>query len=282
MEKKDSIFAGLNPSPAPPASVHKTSEPPPARGRPENDAKVAALEVSIKALQTEIAALKQAVSRPPAPPPPPPAKTDPELLARIERSETGLIEIKKLLDSSKEDVATVNFKIADTITALEAAHHRLSAYTEEFSGIEQECRKSLGEMQGYLKNVSQKLVAQRLDDHLKDSVTRLSGRLSDIEKAMYASLGDLSSRLMSDEVLYGKIFSEAEERMRKGLAPDIQAINGQLKGIGEKVTWLMDEYNIVMERKIRVLDAKYSAFDALSARVEMLGEALSREKEAGK
>ncbi len=154
----------------------------------------------------------------------------------------------------------------------------LSQYAAEFSDIERECRKSLGEIQGYVKNIDQKLVAERFDEYLKDSVSRLNGKLAGVEKAMHAGLSDLSSRLMTSEVLYGKIFSDAEDKLRKGLEPDMQEVNGRLKDLRAKVTWLTDEYSIVMERKMRVLEAKYSAFDVISARMDTINEVLKSEK----
>ena len=389
MENKDSIFAKLNPAPAP-AQFQSTREPGPAPARAENDARVAGLEAAVKALQSEIAALKQAASRPQPPPPPPPlslpAKHDKDLISRLERSESGVLELKnmffeyqsqmekhleviasknevsengvlglknmfleyqsqikkhleiiaskneasengvlefktmfseyrsqmkkhlEIITSKNEELAalrgmsaesltafetmmkhTVNAEVdavkvmvSDKLAAFEAMRKRtVSEYTAEFSGIERECRKTLGEVKGYLENVSQKLVAERFDDYLKDSVSRLSGKVADVEKAMHTGLADLSSRLMSDEVLYGKIFVESEDRLRKGLEPDMQAVNGQLKSLREKLTWLTDEYSIVMERKMRALEVKYSAFDVISARMDTINEALRSENDSG-
>ncbi|HAH32937.1 MAG TPA: hypothetical protein DCL44_11560 [Elusimicrobia bacterium] len=283
MEKKESLFAGLTPSPV--------SAPGSAQAKPESDARVAPLEVSVRALQAEIVALKQAAARPNPPAPPASPQNDKELLSRLEKAENGFSELKTTLSElqsqmkerqatlvSKEEIETVKVKLADTCGVFETIKRAVSEYTSEFSGIERECRKSLGEMQGYVKNMDQKLVAEKIDDHLKDSVSRLSSKMADVERAVHAGLSDLSSRLMTDEVFYRKIFSEAEERLRKGLEPDIQSINGQLKVLTSKVNWLMDEYSIVMERKMRALEAKYSAFDIISARMDNISEALRAEK----
>jgi len=389
MENKDSIFAKLNPAPAP-AQFQSTREPGPAPARAENDARVAGLEASVQALQSEVAALKQAASRPQPPPPPPPpsmpAKQDKDLILRLERSENGLLEFKtmfseyrsqmkkhleimasknegsengllefktmfseyrsrmekyleiiasknegsengllefktmfseyrsqmkkylEIIASKNEELAAVKMMSSENLSAFETMMKRtvneelegvkvmvseklaafeamrkrtVSEYTAEFSGIERECRKSLGEVRGYLENVAQKLVAERFDDYLKDSVARLSGKVADVEKAMHTGLADLSSRLMSDEVLYGKIFVESEDRLRKGLEPDMQAVNGQLKSLREKLTWLTEEYSIVMERKMRALEVKYSAFDVISARMDTINEAMRSENDSG-
>ena len=181
-----------------------------------------------------------------------------------------------------EELEGVKVMVSEKLAAFEAMRKRtVSEYTAEFSGIERECRKSLGEVRGYLENVAQKLVAERFDDYLKDSVARLSGKVADVEKAMHTGLADLSSRLMSDEVLYGKIFVESEDRLRKGLEPDMQAVNGQLKSLREKLTWLTEEYSIVMERKMRALEVKYSAFDVISARMDTINEAMRSENDSG-
>jgi hypothetical protein len=287
MEKKNSIFSALNPAP-PPAQFPKAPEFPPASARtgPENDAKITGLQTAVKALQAEIAVLKEAASRPSAPtppPPPPPPKPDPQFMSRLESSEAGLADlkanlaayqalVKKRLETpaSKDEVESVSFSVAEALSQFEAARRSLSEYTEEFSGIEQECRKSLGEMRGHIRNISQKLVADRFDAHLKESVSRLDARLAELEKAMYAGLADLAGRLISNEALYGKILAAAEERLKKVLEPDLEAVNGRLRGMSEKITWLMDEHNIVMERRLRALEAKSSAFDAISVRLDTL------------
>jgi hypothetical protein len=284
MEKRESIFSALN-SPPPPVQSQKVPGPAPG---PANDARVAGLEAAVKVLQAEIVVLKQAASRPPAPPPPPPKpEPQPELLSRLERQEAGIADIKAGLEScqtlakrletyiSRNDLESVKFSVSETLAEFETIQRKLSGYTEEFSGIEQECRRSVGEMRGYVKNVSQKLVADRFDEYLKESVSRLSPRLAELEKTMHAGLADLSSRLMSDEVLYGKILAEAEGNLRKGLEPDMTAFRGQLKGLGEKIAWLVDEQNIVTERRVRALEARSSAFNAISARMDTL------EKEQG-
>jgi DNA-binding FrmR family transcriptional regulator len=294
MEKKNSIFAGLNPppAPAPPAPFQKfqPQEQPAIRPGPETEAKVSGLEASVKALQAEVAALRQAASKPP-PPPAPAQKPDPETAARLARSEGGLEELKNSVETmrelvatlskppaTKEDLEKVGLNIDDTLASFEAMQRKLAGYAGEFGGIEQECRKSLGEMRGCLRNVTQKIMSERLDAHLKESVSRLADRIADVETAMHAGLGDLSSRLMSDKVLYEKIFAEAEERLRKVLEPDMEAVRGRLKNLSDRIVWLTDEYNIVIERKIRALEAKYSAFDAMAARLEAISGIVLPEK----
>jgi len=285
MEKKESIFSGLNPAPSPAAASC------PSLPRQENTARVAGLEASIKAMQAEIAALKRDASRPQ--PPSQAKKADDDIAQRLARLEKYVTEIGAYITgqqggpnqgaggpASKGDLETVKSDISRAYAFFESVKRGLSQYTAEFSNIESECRKSLGEMQGYAKNIDAKLVAERFDDYLKDSVTRMNARLAELEKTMHTGLSDLSSRLMTDEVLYRKIFTDAEERLRKGLEPDLSATKAQLKFLSSKVTWLMEEYTIVMERKMRALEVKYSAFDILSARIDTVNEALKAEKDA--
>ena len=294
MENKNSIFARLTPAPAPAPSFApapaQTPAQAPAQARPEIDARVAGLEASVKAMEVEIAVLKQAAARPV--PPAPVNKPDLESAARLARLEKSIEEFGPLLADQaarqklagpdgglKEELGIVNSGISETLAFFESMKRSLSQYASEFSGIERECRKSLGEMQGYIRNIDQKFVTERFDEYLKDSVLQLNGKLALVETEMHAGLSDLSSRLMTSEVLYGKIFTEAEDRLRKGLEPDIQAVNDRLKDLRSKVSWLTDEYSIVMERKMRVLEAKYSAFDAISARMDTISEALKSEKD---
>lgn len=284
MEKKNSIFAGLSaaaaPAPVPAPSFAPPPAPVPAQAPagPENDAKIAGLEAAVKALQAEIAGLKEAVTRPP-----PPVKPDSELTSRLASAEGGIAELKSIQvdlqsqfkqypinPASAQDIENVKFSVSEALSDFVAVKRELSQYSEDFTKIEHECRKALGEMQGYVKSISHKLASERFDEHLKETVSQLNGKLAEVEKTMYAGLSDLSSRLMTSEVVYGKIFAESEDRLRKGLEPDLQAVNGRLKDLRTKVTWLTDEYSIVMERKMRALEAKYSAFDVLSARLDTI------------
>ncbi|HOW88941.1 MAG TPA: hypothetical protein PL037_01570 [Elusimicrobiales bacterium] len=332
MEKKSSIFSALGQSQAQ-GPFHKGPDPATGSGvvRQESDAKIAALEAAIRALQAEVAALKQSVVRPP-PPPPPSAR--PDIIQRVERSEAGLADIRAGLEAcaaqtksletqvsrnegdllprmvrceagltglkavvescqasanrleayiARNDVERVGLNVSEAIAEFETMRRKLSEYNDGFAAIEQECRKSLGEMRGHLKNVSEKLLADRFDDHLRQSLSRLSPKIAELEKMFHEGLADISSRLMSDEVLYGKILSESEHKLRKGLEPDISGIKGQLKVLGERITWLSDEQNIVNDRRLRALEAKASALDAIMARMDTLeGERTADAKGEGR
>jgi hypothetical protein len=118
------------------------------------------------------------------------------------------------------------------------------------------------------------LISERFDEFLKDSVSRLSSKLAEVETAMHAGMGDISSRMMTNEVLYRKMFTEAEDRLRKGIEPEIKAIDCSFKTLRDKVVWLTDEYDIVMKRKIRALEGRYAAYDAIITRMDTLTEQL--------
>lgn len=243
MERKDSIFSGLTPSAGPvrqqPPPSAPASAPAPAPAKPEKDPRVDGLQAAVKVLQAEIAFLKQAAAR----------------------SQPA---------ASKADIEAVKLNISDTLSSFEDIRRKLSGYAGEFSGIETECRKSLGEMRSCAKDIDVKLAAAGFGGHLKDLVSRLSAKVADIEKALHAGLSDLSNRLMTSR----KIFSEAEEKLHESLEPRILEADGRLKELASKVTWLTDEYSIVMERKMRALEVKYSAFEVISARMDAISEAL--------
>ena len=151
---------------------------------------------------------------------------------------------------------------------------RLSLYSEEFSGVERGCRKALGEMQGYVKSAEQKPMAEKFDEYLKESVARLSDRLAEAETAMHAGLAELSGRLTANEILYKKIFTEAEERLRKSVEPELKSVDGQLKWLRENMIRLSDDYTVVAERKMRALEGKYAAFEAIARRMDAIDAAL--------
>ena len=176
----------------------------------------------------------------------------------------------------KEEIEALRVSVTAALTGLEDAKGREAQYAEEFAEIERECRKALGEMQGYVEGAKEKPLAERFDEHLKNSVGKLSGKLAEVETALHAGLTKLSSRLNGDRVLYDKMFAEAEERVKAGLAPELKAAEGETKWLRENVIWLMDEYKVVMERKIRALEGKYSAFEAISKRMDSISEALEK------
>ena len=107
---------------------------------------------------------------------------------------------------------------------------------------------------------------------------KLNTRLAGAEVSMHEGFAKLSSRMNADRELYEKIFTDTEERLKKGAEPEMKALEGQIKWLRENVIWLMDEYKIVMERKMRALEGKYAAFEAISNRMDTITEALEKDR----
>ena len=181
-----------------------------------------------------------------------------------------------ILDQAADFSATKR-KVEETLKDFEDISRRVSGFTSGFAEIEHSCRLALGEVQGCVKQIARKAGDGKFDQSVRESVARLQDKIAGLEKALYAGLGDLSGRLMADEVLYRKIFSEAEERVKKGLAPEMMAVANKFKELEGKVGWLTEEYDIVMKRKIRALEAKYSAYEAISVKLDAIGEAVNFE-----
>lgn len=210
-----------------------------------------------------------------------------ELAARLELAEGALAEFKTQLPGQqlqlktkldvlapKEEVDALRVNVSGAAAALEGLKQRFAQYAEEFSGVERECRKALGEMQGYVKSAQEKPLTEKFDDYLKESVARLSDKLAEVETAMHAGLAELSGKLLAGEVLYKKIFTEAEERLRKGVEPELKSMDGQLKWLRENMIRLSDDYTVVAERKMRALEGKYSAFEAIARRMDAIDASL--------
>ncbi|MEI7482079.1 MAG: hypothetical protein WCK75_06995 [Elusimicrobiota bacterium] len=208
---------------------------------------------------------------------------------RLERSESAVAELKMLVRAQqaqfersvagmahKEALDAVKLGLSEALTAFEGMKKNISEYSGEFFRIESECHKSLGEMQGHARNIEQKFAGEGFDEYLKESVSRLSAKLSEVEKGMHAAIADMSGRLTTSEVLSKKILMEAEDRVKKGVEPEMKALEGETKWLRDNVVWLMDEYRIVMERKIRALEGKYSAFEAISKRMDTISETLDK------
>ncbi|MDP2864693.1 MAG: hypothetical protein Q8O90_00430 [Elusimicrobiota bacterium] len=210
-----------------------------------------------------------------------------ELAARLELAEGALAEfetqlpgqqaqLKTKLDvlAPKEEVDALRVSVSGAASALDGMKKRFTQYAEEFSGVERECRKALGEMQGYVKSAQEKPLTEKFDEYLKESVARLSDKLAEVETAMHSGLAEMSGKLLAGEVLYKKIFTEAEERLRKSVEPELKSMDGQLKRLRENMIRLSDDYTVVAERKMRALEGKYSAFEAIARRMDAIDAAL--------
>lgn len=210
-----------------------------------------------------------------------------ELAARLERAEGALAEFRTLLPGQqaqlktrldalapRDEVDALRVNVSGAVSALDEMRKRFAQFAEEFSGVERECRKALGEMRGCVKSAQEKPLAEKFDEYLKESVARVSDKLAEVETAMHAGLAELSGRLTAGEILYKKIFTEAEERLRKSVEPELKSIDGQLKWLRENMIRLSDDYTVVAERKMRALEGKYSAFEAIARRMDAIDAAL--------
>lgn len=251
---------------------------------------------------------RQAEQGGPPPPPPPPdmepqappppaeapaaapkgrASREEELAARLELAESSLAGLKAAFEgqrarfegeldavAQKDSVEALRVNLAAALTALDGMKLNFAQYADELAASRSECRKALGEAQGLARVAAQNQAGGQLDGFLRDSVDRLSARLAELETAMHAGLSELSARFTANEVLYGKMFSSAEERLKKGLEPQLKRVEGELRWLRENLLRLSDDYTVVAERKIRALEAKYSAFEAISRRMDAIDAAL--------
>ncbi|PJA12569.1 MAG: hypothetical protein COX65_08410, partial [Elusimicrobia bacterium CG_4_10_14_0_2_um_filter_56_8] len=93
-------------------------------------------------------------------------------------------------------------------------------------------------------------------------------KLVEAVNTMHLSLSDMSARLTGSEAIHKKMFSDAEDRVKKSLGGEMAAMDAQLKKLREEVSWLSDEYKILMTGKISALEEKYSAaFEAIARRM---------------
>ncbi|MBI4351294.1 MAG: hypothetical protein HY550_07640 [Elusimicrobia bacterium] len=217
-----------------------------------------------------------------------------ELAARLEQAESALAEVRAALPSReallktkldalapKEEVDALRVNVSGALGAQEEMKKRFTQYAEEFSVVESECRKALGEMRGYAKSAGQKPLEARFDDFLKESVARLGDKLAQVETAMHAGLAELSGRMTSGEVLYQKMFTEAEERLRKSVEPELKSLDGQVKWLRENMIRLSEDYTVVAERKMRALEGKYAAFEVIARRMDAIDAALKMSGKMG-
>lgn len=235
------------------------------------------VELRVTDLGTAFAGLKRAISG------------ESELAARLTQYEAALSDVKRGMQAlqeaekrelgsmaSRDAVEAMSVKLSGAMSALEEMKKGFASRSEEFSSIGAECRKALGEMRGYVKNAEQKPLSERFDEYLRDAVSQLSARVTAMETDMHAGHAELAGRLSANEVLYEKIFLEAEQRVKQGVAAEIKGLQDDSRWLRENVVKMTDLYTVVMERKMRLLEGKYAAFEAISRRMDDIDEALKR------
>lgn len=237
------------PPPAAPAAPQRAAAP---QSEPADAEKFSLLEAEVKDLRKELAALKGAAAPPPAPPKGA-AKPDP-----------ALEEIKRELASAAEARAAAAVAAADLAVRLEASEHA-AAELKVLLAAQQAQLTKLGE-KGY--------AAAGIDEYLRETVSKLNVRLAEAESSMQAAIADISGRLTAGDAVYRKMFSDAETLLRKTVGGEIRGLESGQNKLRETLVWLADEYKVVMERKIRALEAKYSAFEAISRRMDSIDAAL--------
>lgn len=212
-----------------------------------------------------------------------------ELAARLEGVEGGLAELRTLLAGQqsrlkkefdamapKDELGALRVSIFGALNAMEEMKKTFSQYAEEFSGVERECRKALGEAQGYAKAAAQGPAAPQFNEYLKDAVARLSAKLGEVETALHAGMAEVGGKMTANEVLYKKMFAAAEENLVKSVEPRLKDLDGQLRWLRENLLRVSDDFTVVTERKIRALEAKASAFDSIARRMDAIDAALKK------
>jgi len=243
------------PAAAPAAAPKAAPAPAPAAAAGSESGKTAALEAAVNEIKAKLSALTAPKPEAPAPPPPPP----PPAISP--------------LDDLKRELAGA----ADGVKRAVAAEAEFAVRMERAENLIAELKVLVASQQAQLnKYAEQKQVADGLSEYLRDLITRLNTRLAETENALHLSLSEMSARLTGNEAVYGKKFSDAESLLKKNVGGEIAALDANVKKLRESVVWLADEFKIVMERKIRALEGKYSAFEAIARRMDTIDAALKK------
>lgn len=258
------------PAPPPPPPAPAMPAPP---AQPADTGRISELAASLESLKRAIA-------------------HEEALAARVGAAEAALAELKASLTGQrarletelgsaahKDTVDALRVGQAAALSSLEEMKADFKRYSGELEALRSECRKALGEAQGLAKVAARNQASVQMDEFLRDSVGRLGDKMAELETAMHAGLSELAARFNANEVLYNKMFSTAEERFRKDIGPQLKDLEERLRWLRDNVLKLSDDYTVVAERRMRALEAKYSAFEAIARRMNDIDAAL---KEAAK
>lgn len=251
----DSLFSKFKkpPEAAAPAPVPQSAQAPSAPAAPAraDDGKTAALEAAVNELKEELAALKGAVRQAIGAPPSAAAQ-------RPEPATAPLDGLKREMPAAAEGVKRAPETQAGLAVRMERSENLIA-----------ELKVLVSSQQAQLNKYAEaKVVAEGLNEYLRDLVAQLNTKLVEAENTMHMSLSDMSARLTGSEAIYGKMFSDAEDRVKKSLGGEIAAMNAHVKKLREDVGWLSDEYKLVMTGKICALEEKYSSvLEAIARRM---------------
>ncbi len=259
-KEEDSLFFKFKKTPAPkPAPLVPPALSVPAAPARAEDGRTARLEASLNELKAELAALRQAAARPPSPPPPPPPP--PPI-----RALDPMLDLKRELAAASEGVKHSASAEAGFAVRMERAENLIA-----------ELKALVSSQQAQLnKNAEQRIVTDGLTEYRNDLIMGMNARIAEAENNMRLSLADMSARLTGSEAVYRKMFSDAESLVRKSTGGELASLDDQLKRLRESVVWLTDEYKIVIERKIRALEGKGAAFEAIARRMDTIDAALKK------
>jgi len=177
-------------------------------------------------------------------------------------------KLEQVTATTRENEAS----IAKTLAEFEDLQRKFASYAADFTAIERECRTSLGTIKGYVQTAGKFPLSEKYDEYLKDSITRLTAKQAAAEIALHESVAKLAGRLNGNEALYGKMFSDAEQRLKMAMAPELKQLEARIADVNNDAAWLKDEFKMVVSLKIKALEGKYSAFEAMSAHLKILTE----------
>lgn len=217
-----------------------------------------------------------------------------ELAARLAQAESAMAGLKTSFEgqelklktelpalASRDAADELRVNLAAALNTLNEMKLAMAQYAGEVSSLGSECRRALGEAQGLSKAALNAQTAPQAVDFMREAAAAMNTRLSELEVSVHASISEFSSRLGAGEVLINKVLASAEERLRKSFEPKFKDIDGQLRWIRENLLRLSDDYSVVAERKIRALEAKYSAFEAIARRMDAIDAALKKSGRIG-
>lgn len=237
----------------------------------------------------------------PAPPPPPgaaaPAGPSPELEKAVRALQEEVQALKAKQDPKTEkDLEQINRKLeilTNTVRELDstAIQERISASAVKISGLEAgfsdmskallSLKKEVNEaVAGYgdgIRELKNGLHALKTDSaYLESGLEKLRETAAGLEKDLGPGLEELRAKMGSLEKLEKRAFLKLETGLEKSFQEKFRDMLAQLKTVKERLEAVSEDYRLVIDKRMVLLESKYSALETFGKRLDFIAKEIRK------